>query len=293
MVQLPSDPAPQAFDGGLRLRDDEPLPEPDVAPEAMAPQSPPQMDSEPFAEFVHPAPGGRRAWVQLAKSLVYPCTTPAWLHLLAWVGAIAVERVLSLVLPLFTILGTILARLISLMVFGWLCAYVYSLIRTTAEDPAQPPEWPDVTDYMEDAVKPAFLFLGAVVLAFGPILLVRQFITRLDPGLEYALLAWGIVYLPMSVLCIAMTEDVGGLMPHIVFRAILQVPLRYAAVCLLCVAGAKLAIAWDGLLAIRLSFGYGSADPLRAMDLFVVLVIARSLGLLYHTARDRLKWLGG
>ena len=203
------------------------------------------------------------------------------------------ERVLAIFLPLFTILGSILAILISLIVYGWLCAYIYALIRTTAEDPAQPPDWPDVNDCMEDAVKPAFLLVGAVVLSFGPIFLARRFGIQLDPALEYALLIWGIAYLPMSVLCIAMTDGVTGLAPHVVFRAIVQAPLRYTVICLLCLGGMKLALAWDHLIRVQLSFGMKIADPLRSLDVYVILVLARVLGLLYHTTRDLMKWLGG
>ena len=97
----------------------------------------------------------------------------------------------------------------------------------------------------------------------------------------------GAIYLPMALLCVVMYGTLGALHPRTVLPSIVKVPGPYTIVCLLffimTIAGilSKLFFAFIPLVGAIVSY---------AMTFYLMVVQARTLGLIYRTNQNQLQW---
>ena len=190
--------------------------------------------------------------------------------------------------------GGIGAGIIGILMAGYLFNYAKCAVTSTAAGDAEPPDWPDFSDWKEDMLMPFGQLLALAALTFGPAAILRWW----QPGGETwgpvaALTAavFGALLAPMGLLALAMLDSVAVLNPVSLIWSILRIPLPY----LVAAAAFELvALAWFGagdwvavLLPVPLLPGLISGF----LNLYLMLVGTRMLGLLYRTNQERLGWV--
>lgn len=177
---------------------------------------------------------------------------------------------------------------VMLFAYGYLSAYLFDIVLTTANNEDDPPDFPEFANLWDDIARPFLFVLATMVCSFGPL---WGYVLRGAPQLPVvlALAGWGLVYFPMALLAIVMSDSLSGLNPVAVFVSIARVPGPYIVVCvfLLIVFAAQTLLhglliatlpAWLAYLVVQLLSLYGSMTSMRL------------LGVLYRTQSDRLNW---
>ncbi len=182
----------------------------------------------------------------------------------------------------------------SVFASGHLAAFMIKVVGSSAAGQADPPDWPDLTGFVDDILRPLLLLIGACVLGLGPMiaLLVRR------PGLWsegqwsaspafWAALGWAVLYLPMAIIGVALYDSFAGLNPVKVVVGIVRTLPAYLA------AAAMFFLCYCVSAALRRHVSQvpvvGSVVA-GAVSLYFILVEMRVLGLLYHTHARRLGW---
>ena len=191
----------------------------------------------------------------------------------------------------FYLLGNL--PLIGLLLAGYLFAYGKSIITSTAAGQKDPPDWPDFSNWKDDILVPYLQLTALVVLFFGPAFLVGWW----RPGTEttarlayFAALGFGALFAPMGMLALAMFDTVAVLNPIALTWSILRVPLHYL------VAAAAfetvLLLYWfaAGALQELVPVPFLPALISSFLNLYVLSVGMRILGLLYASNQDKFGW---
>lgn len=305
-VQLPA--APQAADDAYALADERP-PESPASPtglrlqdetELPPPASPPSP--APPEPLPRPLPGtgisgagkSRRGrisktppsfWAALPTAFAYPLTIEGLPLLLCGVIFFTVAFLIVSFLPCF---GWILA----LVLQGYLIGYFMEIMAASARGEDEPPDWPDLMDPVEAALKPMGYLIAVGIFAFLPaaagLLLHGLGGSRV---VFVLLIALGLLYLPMGMLVCSVFRDLRSLSPVRVVRALACVPGRYLVTWLLLLALIALSIGARLLVATYLDIIIVKHLLLSGVAFYFNFVMMRILGLLYYTARDKLGWI--
>jgi hypothetical protein len=230
---------------------------------------------QPQFERAKPPPG---FFASLPRALVYPFLGSGVILLIAGTAV-------------FYLLGRL--PFIGLILTGYLFAYAKSIITSTADGRKDPPDWPDFSDWKEDILFPYLQLLALVVLCFGPALIIGVW----RPGTEtqahigyLAALGLGALFAPMGMLALAMFDTVAALNPIALTWSILRAPLHYL------VAAAAfesvLLIYWFAAGALKELVPVPFLADLIAsfLNLYVISVGMRILGLLYASNRNQFGW---
>jgi len=189
-----------------------------------------------------------------------------------------------------------LGLVLGVLIFGWLFAYSFEVLGTSARGDREPPEDPDLTT-KADLIGPILLAAAVALCSFGPHILYRAvWIREFPPSavLNVATLIFGVLYFPMAMIGVVLWGSLAGLNPVLIIASIIRVAPSYALVVL--TGGALAALVW---LAAR--FGQipiphlGSAIAgfvYAAFLLYCVTVLMRLCGLLYYCHEERLGWFG-
>jgi hypothetical protein len=199
------------------------------------------------------------------------------------------------------IMGGLWGILIKMVALGYLFTYMQNIIHSTAAEDNQMPELPG----FDELFGACFRLVGTVLLSFG-----------LAIGLEAALyfqvevptaaiiiaIIFGCLYFPMAFLAVAMKDNVMAGNPLVVVPSILKVPLEYIIAVILLVSifgiqqvgdiiasGAKTATFFT-----RDTTVFFVAIGIRAtwnfINVYLLTVNSRILGLLYLTNKDKFGW---
>jgi len=191
----------------------------------------------------------------------------------------------------FYLLGSL--PLIGLLLAGYLFAYAKSIITSTAAGGKDPPDWPDFSSWKDDILLPYLQMAALVVLYFGPAFVLRWW----RPGTEsqahlafLAALGFGALFAPMGMLALAMFDTVAALNPIALTWSILRVPLHY----LVAAAAFETVVLlyWFAAAALQELVPVPFVPGLIAsfLNLYVVSVGMRILGLLYVSNQDKFGW---
>jgi hypothetical protein len=185
----------------------------------------------------------------------------------------------------------LLGLIVSILLAGYLCAFMFGIVSRSAVGDPQPPPWPDVTDAYEDVVRPLVLVVGTVFIAMLPAVVLG--LGSMVYGWRTETLGWaayaaGLVYLPMAMLGVCLTENFLMASPHVVIPAILKVPAEYVTVC------AAMAVA-VGVQYLGQAGGLDRLPVIGALaaefiSLYCLVLQMRLLGVLYYTRQERLGW---
>ena len=228
--------------------------------------------------------------VQLGRSFVYPFKgSGIFLLIGATVVLVGIALLSMVMIP-------IAGQLFMAIVGGYVCAFYISVIGSTAGGEDELPDWPDLSSMWDDVIRPVLLVAAAIVASFAPLIIYHRIITGhwlayLDDepmGYEkFAFVVWGLLYLPMSLLAIAMYDSVVALNPVTIIGAIAKIPLRYLLACLFfflvyfanIFAGIFLMVIPILGMVVQIFF-----------SLYMMMVAMRILGLIYYANSKKLGW---
>lgn len=233
-------------------------------------------------------------WELLPGALVYPFKGNGPILLIA--GAI-VWPLLRLLLGgmgygLFRGMG--LGFLLGGSLAGYTFSYCKSIIEATANGEDALPDWPDLTDVIDDVLMPFLQLLALQLLSFGP-MLILLLVAAPFPAVAGALMGifflTGITLAPMGMLALAIFDRIAALNPALLVPSILRCPLQYA------VAAASFLLAIMAYSAVDLLFTLFPVIPFVnsmvafAVGLYFLVVSMRVLGVFYRANSDRLGWM--
>jgi hypothetical protein len=176
--------------------------------------------------------------------------------------------------------------LIYIIAYGYMFAYMQKIVVCSAAGDIDPPDWPEVADIMQDIVQPFFQLFITLIVSFFPSWYVFREMGPL-PG-QFTLLL-GMLYFPMALLGVAMSDSYASLNPIFVASSIMR---ALGAYIITCVAFAVLIILYhyvkNAVFEIQI--------PLLPFFAFwfiflTALIIAmRLLGVFYYMNRRELGW---
>jgi hypothetical protein len=238
-----------------------------------------------------PAAAAQDYWGALPGAFGFPLKGEGFIALIVGVIFLTVVHYLVSIASV-SLSGILLGGIVYIIGTGYFAGYLMTIIERTAHDKNDAPGWPDLDDWQENALKPFAFILALSILCIGPSVAYRHFAREPNEALAQALLAAGLFYMPMGVLCVALANDYAGLNPVPVIRAIRSVPGRYSIVWLLvmfCITAQRMGA---GLVA-ELPIPILGTILQQAVSCYFLFVAARILGLLYSKSGRQLNWLAG
>jgi hypothetical protein len=189
--------------------------------------------------------------------------------------------------------GVVVSAIVGVCLAGYLFSYAKRIVASSANGEADPPDWPDFSDWREDILMPFGQLVALLVLTFAPATILRWW----QPGSEtfastvvLAATLLGALLAPMGMLALALFDTVAALNPLALVWSILRIPLHYlvAAAAFVLVVGAYQ----------YLGDAVGSLIPVPVLpsllngfiSLYLMTAGMRILGLLYLTEKDKLGW---
>lgn len=185
-------------------------------------------------------------------------------------------------LPKFGLYGIVL----TVILYGYLFAFMQRVVVTSAAGEEDPPDFPEVTDIGSDIVTPFMQLLVTFIVAFGPAIAAN---IAVGPELGTAVMLLGLVYFPMALLGVAMSDSYSALNPIFVMSSIMKVTKPYIICCI--VFGLLVALrvfVQDSIYAIpipilpQIAFWF--------FFLMILMIQMRILGMLYCLNKNKLGW---
>jgi len=182
---------------------------------------------------------------------------------------------------------------IGLIVTGYLFSYAKRIVATSASGEAEPPDWPDFTNWYDDILVPYGHLLALVVLTFGPAWALAFFLppkTAYYGPLVITAAVMGAFLAPMGTLALSMFDNVGALNPLALVWSILRIPGLYllAAIAFGLVIGAYFFC--DLFVGKILPIPFVGRLVAGCLNLYLLAVAMRILGLLYWSKKEELGW---
>ncbi len=215
----------------------------------------------------------------IADALTYPFKGAGWLLLL-------MGTVFGMVLEVASTVP-VLGLIAMVFYFGYFAAYYYQILQNTATGHDGEPEWPDVTDFMEDILSPLFQVFGVFLISNFLLFLALMSYPSDDP-VVLAAMAFGLFYFPMGLLAVAILGHVGAANPVRVLVSIIKTFPTY-----LLVGGVLVGLSFviDFVVERLLGPGFLVWGISTFLALTFITAHARLLGLFYRKEEERLDWL--
>jgi len=199
-----------------------------------------------------------------------------------------------------------LSWMVAGIITGYAMSYLMKIIGTSAGGDDDPPDWPDFAHAFEGIVVPLYRGVACLVVSFLPLVAVYAWSMYFygsapAPTVVRVLLVWGAVYMPMALLSVSLWESVAAAGPQKVLPAIARVGVPYLLVAML-LAGILVmySLLSEGLTkalsmptasnTVALLIVAGSVILASFSALYFLMVVGRTIGLLYHVYGKRLKW---
>ncbi|MDB6015889.1 MAG: domain containing protein [Pedosphaera sp.] len=178
--------------------------------------------------------------------------------------------------------------------YGYLFAYLKSVVHTTAYGDENEPALPDVTDIGQDLAAPCAQVFLTIFFCFAPAvaLMIWAFFGETDNSALYMFVAvsFSCLYYPMAFLAVTMFDSVAAMNPLVVIPAIAKMPLQYIVACVF--LGVVLLARWIGLTWLPVLIPVPVLPVVLAtfIGIYLLNVQCRILGLLYYANRLRFGW---
>jgi hypothetical protein len=190
-----------------------------------------------------------------------------------------------------------MALLILLMGFGvgYLTSFLRRVVTSTAMNERKSPDWPDVSDLAGDVLVPLLQLAVTILACLAPAIVVGMFVQAHEARGQTAVLiacGWGVIYFPMAFLAVAMFDSLAALNPLLLLPSMARIPGSYLLT--VAIMSAVLAAKWAGDYFLPRVFPVPIVPSVLSTlaGLYLVMVEARVLGLLYRANKDRLGWFG-
>jgi hypothetical protein len=178
---------------------------------------------------------------------------------------------------------------------GYLFAYLKKIIAATSDGDPHMPDWPEFSEWQADIVAPMYQFVIVSLLSFGPALALQTWGEWADWDYPWLFVAptalLGCVYFPMAFLGVATFDSLSAaLTPAFVVGSILRVPREYSVAVIVFVG--IIGIRWlsEELLGVLLRIPLVPALLADLIMIYLLMIEARILGLLYLSKRYTLGW---
>jgi hypothetical protein len=201
--------------------------------------------------------------------------------------------------PLLLVGGTVFAVIIQIMSFGgrisllvsgfalgYLIAYMQKILQSSGQGDKEMPTWPDLSDFFADIIQPIYLYFVTMVFCLGPAILGYLYG---NPLVGLLLLVLGLIYLPMALLAVGMSDDLTGLNPLFAISSMLKIPGDYALACATFLGTA--ALFWGMARVVRfIPIPILPGIIAIFVNLLALTIQMRILGLLYFTNQRKMGW---
>ena len=183
--------------------------------------------------------------------------------------------------------------LAQLILFGYFCTVYFEIIQTSSTGSDEAPQFPGVSDPMEDIVKPAFTVLAVILLSALPMIAYALFGDRpeggeIPPLVEYGSMAFFVLYFPIAMLAAVNCGTLLAALPHVVIISIFRAgPLYFVAVAILL----AVYIAYNFLADRLLTLPMFAWPLIWLFGMYTMMVNGRTLGLLYRRREEELGWI--
>ena len=215
----------------------------------------------------------------MSEALTYPLRGSGK-YMLLWGAVLSVIASIAGFAPLFGFFA-------ALFISGYFCATYFTIVETTAVGQSEAPQFPDVSNILEDLLWPLFKVVIVFILCSLPHL-AYLLTTGNNDALATFLLVLGLIYFPMAILAVIVLGYLGAMNPMIVIPSIFRAGGSY----LLAVIFLGLIYFLQATVAEALG-GYFIIGGL-VMGLFgmyVMMASARTLGKVYQDRNETLGWL--
>ena len=171
---------------------------------------------------------------------------------------------------------------------SYFCATYFSIIESTAVGDTEAPDFPDVSNVLEDLVWPMFKVLLIGCFSYAPYIFYVLFVERGENIVSDILFVGGSIYFPMAVLAVVVLGYLGAFSPHIVIPSIVRSGWMYwVAVALLYVIYTLQGVVselFEGHIIVgTLVMGF--------LGMYVLMTSARILGIVYKSRAEQLGWI--
>jgi len=277
---------------GLRLQEEPPLPPPPPPSEWDTRLHAPPSSAREIKEAEAREKPRKTFWHALPATFIYPFHREVAPLLAVGVIVFVLAGYVTAILGCFPLIGWALQIIALVMLFGYLVGYLMEVIAISCTGVEDAPDWPDIREYSESCLQPLGYALAVAIVAFGPTI-AYYFATGREPNRNILtiLAALGLVYMPMGMLAVSVYRASRSLNPQLVIKAIIRAPLRYLATWVIVV------LMWRLNLVILKEMGtlvnvpiFGPIAQWLVM-LYCFFVIARVLGILYHSSPVKLAFL--
>lgn len=177
----------------------------------------------------------------------------------------------------------------SLLLFGYFCAVYFKIIESSAVGGKEAPEYPELSNLMEDVIWPMLQIVLILLVSFGPLWgYLFAFGEAANGGVVLALTCLGILYAPMALLAVVILGYMGALSPHIVIPAVFRAGWLYLAAILLlgAIYGIEACITHflAGWFIVKFLI-------LAVTSMYCLMANGRALGLIFRDRREELNWV--
>ena len=159
------------------------------------------------------------------------------------------------------------------------------------------PEWPEISDYSNDIVSPFRQLMVTILVCFAPAIGLTIYAAG-SSSTDTAWLGWatpalmvlGCVYFPMAFMAVAMFDSVVALNPLLIIPSIAKVLKEYLLTVVM--LSFILLLRWllNGHLKTLLPVPLLPTILLSLIQLYLMIVEMRILGLLYRNKKYELGW---
>jgi len=178
---------------------------------------------------------------------------------------------------------------------GYLFAYLKKIIAATSDGDPHMPDWPEFSEWQADIVTPMFQFVVVSFLSFGPALAFQIWGELADWDYPWIFVVpsalLGCIYFPMAFLGVAMFDTLAAaLKPAFVFGSILRVPREYSLAVGIFVGIIGVRLASELIFGVLLKIPLVPALLADLIMIYLLMIEARILGLLFLSKRRTLGW---
>jgi hypothetical protein len=225
----------------------------------------------------------------LAGAFNYPFRAGGGALLVAGAVALTVTDYAALIAGYAFLLGLVALLILAIGVTGYLFAFIKNVVASSAGGDETMPGWPEAAS-PADFVGPFLQFLALVLFCFGPFIAWR--IWSPDWGgvwVSLLLAAGGAFYFPMALLAVSMGDSIGGVNPALVLPSILRILNHYVVAFLLVLGVMVLQTASEWFMEL-IPVPIVPTLLTEFITLYLMVVSARVLGLMYYVNREKLCW---
>ncbi len=241
-----------------------------------------------------PPPDDTNAWLEpdantnewivgmMRDAFLYPWRKSGWAILVPGAG-LALLLTVGAFAPFIGLAATVFG-------VGYFAAYYFDIIGTTIGGKDAPPEWPELSNYMDDIARPALQMAVVFTLSFLPSIwyaLSQGAAHREDLPAQLLYLA-GALYFPMGCIALGMSGTIITALPHHVVPAIKRCLPGYLVPMVFLFVIKVLSQVLHGLLFAAPAFVSVALGWL--LWFYLLMIQARITGLTCRRFRDRINW---